>query len=48
MIGFGQALTFLIGSLVNWRTLALIGHLFIQLVLLLIQSKDSSLKLASM
>ncbi|XP_062144022.1 sugar transporter ERD6-like 5 isoform X2 [Alnus glutinosa] len=25
MIGFGQALTFLIGSLVNWRTLALIG-----------------------
>ncbi|XP_059435655.1 sugar transporter ERD6-like 5 isoform X6 [Corylus avellana] len=25
MIGFGQALTFLTGSLVNWRTLALIG-----------------------
>ncbi|KAE8010137.1 hypothetical protein FH972_006528 [Carpinus fangiana] len=25
MIGFGQALTFVIGSLVNWRTLALIG-----------------------
>ncbi|XP_059435658.1 sugar transporter ERD6-like 5 [Corylus avellana] len=25
MIGFGQAFTFLLGSLVNWRTLALIG-----------------------
>lgn len=30
MLGCGQALAFLIGSLVSWRTLALIGHFFSQ------------------